>query len=269
MVSSINSTFVSPGIRQAQEGFDQAANKISSAKRINSAADDAAGLAIATRFSSKIAGFDQAARNSADGISLAQTASGDINSINDNLGRIRELSLQASNGALSDSDRQALNSEATLLRDEITRIAESSNFNGISLLSQQDGVDFQVGTETGQTVNVATADLLAKLEESGLAELDISTQAGAQAAVTSADEFQAETLSAATDFGASINRFDSVINQLEGSKINAEASRSRIEDTDLARQSSELVKNQIMLQTSIAVQGQANQQAELVLRLLS
>ncbi len=170
---------------------------------------------------------------------------------------------------MSDSDRQALNAEATLLRDEITRIAESSNFNGISLLSQQDGVDFQVGTESGQTVNVATTDLLTKLQESGLGDLDISTQAGAQAAVTSADDFQAETLSAATDFGASINRFDSVINQLEGSEINAEASRSRIQDADLARQSSELVKNQILLQTSIAVQGQANQQAELVLRLLS
>ena len=269
MVSSINSTFVSPGIRQAQEGFDQAANRISSAQRINSAADDAAGLAIATRFSSQISGFDQAARNSADGISLAQTASGDINSINDNLLRIRELSLQASNGALSDSDRQALNAEATLLRDEINRIAESSSFNGIPLLSQQEGVSFQVGADAGQTVNVPTADLLAKLQESGLDQLDISTQAGAQAAVTAADDFQTETLRAATDFGASINRFDSVVNQLETSEINAEASRSRIQDADLARQSSELVRNQILLQTSIAVQGQANQQAGLVLRLLS
>ncbi len=269
MVSSINTSFVSSGIRPAQEGFEQAARNISSGKRINSAADAAAGLAIATRFSSQVSGFDQAIRNSADGVSMAQTAGGALDSINDNLQRIRDLSLQASNGSLNDSDRQALNAEATQLRDEITRVVKTSSFNGTPLLSRDEPINFQVGAGAGEQVNVSTADLLAKLEESGLKNLNISTQAGAQTAITSTDDFQKETLAAASDFGASINRFDAITRQLETSKINAEDARSRIADADIAREASEMVKNKIKLQASIAVQGQANQQAEQVLRLLS
>ena len=269
MVSSINSSYISPGIRPAQEGFEQAARNISSGSRINSAADDAAGLAIATRFSSQVTGFDQAMRNSADGISMAQTASGGLESISENLLRIRELALQASNGALNDSDRKAINAEATQLRDEITRVIETTSFNGVPLLSRDEPIGFQVGAGAGEQVTVSTADLLAKLQESGLADLDLSSQAGAQAALTAADDFQQETLTVASEFGASINRFDSIIKQLDTSKINAEESRSRIADADIAREASEMVKNKIKLQASIAVQGHANQQAEQVLRLLS
>lgn len=268
-MTSINTSYSNPYLQQAQQGIEQATSRISSGRALQSAADDAAGLAIASGFQTNIGGFDQAARNTTEGISLAQTAGGALDSINSNLSRIRELAVQAGNGALNDTDRQAINTEAQQLRGQIQSVVDSSSFNGVPLLSREQSLSIQAGTASGDTIDINTADINQLFADSGFSSFDLSTQAGAEAALEGIDTAQAGTLQLSSDFGAVINRFESTVDSLGGSRIAAEASRSRIEDADLAKESSDLIKNQILSQASVAIQGQANQQATLALRLLS
>ncbi len=255
-------------IQQAQQGVATSAQRIASGLRINSAADDAAGLAISNRLTANTTAFSQSIRNASDGISLAQTASGSLSNVTDNIQRLRELSIQSANGILNDSDRKAIAAEANQLGAEIARVIENSSFNNVPLLSNSGGISIQVGGESDDNINIQTADLQQKLSDLGFANLNLGSAEGAQNALGVLDELQGSVDSAAIEFGASINRFESTINTLSNSRVNAEASRSRIQDADIARESSELARFQVMKDVAIALQVQANNNNASVLNLL-
>jgi len=242
--------------------------RLSSGLRINSAKDDAAGLAISQRFTSQIRGMDQAARNANDGISLAQTAEGALGSIGDNLQRIRELAVQSRNATNSDTDRTALNAESTQLLAEIQRVATSTNFNGVALL---DGTfanqTFQVGANATDTIAV-TAIANAQTASLGVDGVDLTTADGAAAALASLDTALTTVNSARADLGAIQNRFSSVVSNLSINSENLSAARSRIQDADFAKESAALTRNQILQQAGTAMLAQANQSSSNVLSLI-
>ena len=271
MVQSINNNGLSLGILQglnkAQNKQETALERISSGKQVNSAADNAAGLAIIERFAAQIDGFGQAIRNTSDGISFAQVAESSLSSISDDLQRIRELSIQSANGSLSDTDRSNLQSEVGQLQDEISRRLEQSNFNGVNLFTNDAEISFQVGANANETIELTTEDLTAQFDD--IAAIDISTQAGAQNALADIDSALQTLSDQRVDFGAVANRFESTIDNLQNNRINTADARSRIEDADIAREISESIAGGIQQQAGIAAQAQANTSAELVLRLLA
>ncbi|MGB5278443.1 MAG: flagellin [Gammaproteobacteria bacterium] len=245
--------------------------RLSSGLRINSAKDDAAGLYSVERMTADIRGLNQAARNAADGISLAQTAEAALGQIGDNLQRIRELTVQASNGTVE--DRTGIQTEVDLLSEEILRIADAASFNGVQLLDGSAAADleFQVGQDGTDQIAIAFADL------------DISTinaygGTGAFGVGTTADLAQAELANIDSDiddvsalratFGATQNRFESVISSVQSYAENVSASRSRIQDADFAAETANLTKVQIMQQAGVAMLAQANAVPQNVLSLL-
>jgi len=259
--------------------------RLSSGLRINSAKDDAAGLAIANRMTTQIRGMTVAARNANDGISLAQTAEGALGEITNNLQRIRELAVQSANATNSDSDRAALDAEVQQLKSEIGRVAEHTSFNGTKLL---DGTftkkTFQIGADAGQTIDIAQV-FNAKLESFGGAAAD-PAKPGAFADAVNLKETSVKTADAATktlkdidaalnsvnaaraDLGAVQNRFTSVVANLNSNMENLTASRSRILDTDYAQETSELTRTQILQQAGTAMLAQAKSMPQSVLSLL-
>lgn len=269
MAIGINSSTVNPSIRSSQAGLDQSLERISSGSRINSAADDAAGLAISTGLRSDINGFNQSIRNASDGISLAQTAEGAYSSITTNLQRIRELSLQASNGTLNDSDRSAIDNEAQLLKEEVNRIAETSNFNGKPLLAENQTLSLQVGSEAGEQIDVEIPSFLEQLESSGFNNLDLSSAESASATLNVIDDVQDSVNNNSSQLGAVINRLESTTDQLQNSRINTTEANSRIADSDIAKEAAEKVRNEIRLSASIIAQTNQNQRGEYILQLLS
>jgi len=261
--------------------------RLSSGLRINSAKDDAAGLAISERFSTQIRGLEVAARNANDGISLAQTAEGALTEIGNNLQRIRELAVQSRNATNSDSDRKALDAEVQQLKAEIDRVATHTDFNGTKLL---DGsftkAAFQVGANQGQTIEVE-AIINAKVDElikDANANSGAGGAGGAYAATASAKGVasaeDADSMIVAMDnalnavnksrseLGAIQNRFSSVVANLNSTSENLSASRSRIRDTDYARETSELTRTQILQQAGTAMLAQAKSMPQSVLSLL-
>jgi len=268
-VTSISNISNANIINNSLERIQESNQRLSSGLRINSASDDAAGLAISTSFSTRVDAFDQSARNANDGISLAQTADGSLSSITENFQRLRELTVQAANGTLNDSDRQALNTEAKQLTAEINRISETANFNGKKLLSEDSELGLQVGPDAGDVINVGTDNLQQKLQELGLDDIDLSSQSGAQAALGKIDESLAEVNVQRSEFGALNNRLSSTVSNLQQSSIDSEQARSRIADADFAKEVAEQVRNEILLKSGIAVQTQANQRSDLVLQLLT
>ena len=279
MALNINNSFITNIITRTQDNFTRVAEKIGSGLRINHASDDAAGFAISERFTTQLSGFSQAARNTNDAISLAQVAGADLNSVSENVQRIRELALQAANGTLNDSDREAINTEARQLREQVNDVIQRSNFNGKFILSNngapdngaptQHSIGIQVGSNEGDQVELNIPDLEKSIDDSKFNSVDLSTAQGAKEALSAIDQFENDVLTAASDFGALTNRFRSTVEQLGSSEVTAQASRSRIRDADFARETSELVRLQIQQEVGIAVQTQANQQGALVLRLLS
>jgi len=348
--------------------------RLSSGLRINSAKDDAAGLAISQRFTTQIRGMDQAARNANDGISLAQTAEGAMGEIGNNLQRIRELAVQSRNATNSATDRAALNAEAQQLKAEIDRVSTQTNFNGVKLLDGSFANQvFQVGANQGETITVSsivdassanlgtfdrasvtgaaataftavtagdltvngvsvgaiaadtsateraagvrdainsvsdqtgvyavndtattvtlvsttqdiavahagasstaattglTAATTTRTSNTGFAALDISTTAGADAAMQSMDAALSAINTARANMGAVQNRFSSVVANLSATSENLSAARSRIQDADFAKESAQLTRNQILQQAGTAMLAQANQAPQGVLSLL-
>ena len=245
--------------------------RLSSGMRINSAKDDAAGLYTVERMTADIRGLNQAARNAADGISLAQTAEAALGQIGDNLQRIRELAVQASNGTVE--DRSGLQAEVDLLAEEITRIVDNVSFNGVQLLdgTQATDLEFQVGQDATDQISIASADLdVSAINAYGtLGGFDVSTDANAaQAELTNIDA-DIDTVSALrATFGATQNRFEAVIASVQSYAENITASRSRIQDADFAAETANLTKVQIMQQAGIAMLAQANAAPQNVLSLL-
>jgi len=241
--------------------------RIGSGSRINSAADDAAGLSISTRFNASISGDQQAIRNSNDAISLVQTAEGGVSSVKDDLLRIRELSVQSANGTLSDTDRQGLQAEVDQLVENISNTIQTSNFNGQSLLNNNSDLQFQIGGDASDQLVVERNNLQQSLEDLGLNDIDISTQAGAVSASDRADDALYVTNETAANLGANQNRLESSINNLSTSVINESAANSRVADADLAKEISDLAAKLVKEQAQTSVRSLSNDNMKLVLRL--
>ncbi|WP_300086754.1 flagellin domain-containing protein [uncultured Nitrosomonas sp.] len=257
-------------LNSSQSALSTSLSRLSSGLRINSAKDDAAGLAISERMTSQIRGMNQAARNANDGISLAQTAEGALVEIGNNLQRIRELAVQSANATNSENDREALQKEVTQLIDEIQRVGEQTSFNDTKLLNGDfQGQIFQVGANEGETIDFTDiADVTASgLEVDGV---DIQGTDGTAAAsvITTIDEALKIVNSTRADLGAIQNRFSSAIANLQTSAENLSASRSRIQDADFAAETAAMTRAQILQQAGVAMLSQANALPNNVLSLL-
>jgi flagellin len=241
--------------------------RLSSGLRVNSAADDAAGLQIGSRLESQMKGLDQAARNANDGISIAQTAEGALEETTSMMQRMRVLAIQSANGSNSADDRAALQKEFSQLNEEITRVADTTTFGGVNVLDGTYSADFQVGADASQTIAVSIS---VAMDATGLSTggLDISTATGAQAAITGLDNSLKAVNDVRADLGAKQNRFSSTIRNLTNVSENVAASRSRIMDADFAKESASLARNQVLQQASSSMLAQANQQPQIALSLL-
>ena len=266
MASTINTNIASINAQRnlsvSQMSLATSIQRLSSGLRVNSAKDDAAGLAIAERMNSQIKGFNVAIRNANDGVSLAQTAEGALATVTDSLQRMRELSVQSANGSNSASDRVALDTEYQALSAEITRIAGSTKFNGLAILDTDAGAQvFQVGANVGDTLTITTS---AVITVAG----DITSGANANPAIAAVDaKITAVTTDRAT-YGASQSRFGYAISNLQIASENQSASKSRILDADFAIETSNLARGQILSQAGTAMVAQANAIPNSVLSLL-
>ncbi len=248
--------------------------RLSSGLRINSAKDDAAGLAVATGLESLTRGNDVAIRNANDGISVGQTAEGALGQITSNLQRMREIAVQSSNSSITDTQRGNLQKEVNQLTQEISRTVQTTNFNGQALLSAASTLTFQVGA-SGQSDNQVTFDTAALTAIAGYAAdltatgtVDISTSAGASAALSALDEAITQVTTQRATFGAVQNRFQAVVANLSNYNENLTAARSRIMDTDFASETANLTRNQILQQAGTAILAQANALPQSALSLL-
>ncbi len=260
-------------LNKSQGAMGNAIQRLSSGLRINSAKDDAAGLAVAEGITSKIRGLDVAARNSNDGISLAQTAESALGQITNNLQRIRELAVQSSNGTLGDTERGYLQTEVDELTSEVKRIVDDTEFNGNKLFAGSSTVDIQVGANSGEKISITTSDLTTLNAYSGT--ISISSQSDAEAVLDTAsgsstgmDADIGSVINARSQMGAVQNRFESVISNINSYKEGLQAARSRIMDTDYAETTAELARTQVLQQAGVAMVAQANQLPQGVLRLL-
>ena len=239
--------------------------RLSTGKRINSAKDDAAGLAIASNFTSQIRGQTQAIRNANDGIALSQTADGALGEVTNILQRIRELAVQSASGTYSNADRTNLQAEVTQLQGQLTDIQTKTNFNGVPLLNTAAAaIDIQTSSSSGDivTLNFGGLDLTAVLAS------DLSSAAGANTALGDLDTAIAAVNTTRATLGAGQSRLQSVVNNLTTSVANLTDARSRIEDVDFSTETTELAKAQILAQASTALLAQANQSQQGVLKLL-
>jgi flagellin len=265
-VSSLNAT---RQLFTSNNNLSTAFERLSSGFRINTAKDDAAGLQISNRLTTQILGLDQAVRNANDGISLAQTIEGALAETTSALQRIRVLAVQSQNGINSSSDRVALQKEVTALKDEMSRIASTSQFGGVNVLDGAFSSAFLVGANAGQTISV-NVERTGGFGASGLnvADTSVLTEAQASAAMTAVTEAISIIDAQRADLGAIQNRFQSTIRNLSNISENVSAARSRIRDTDFAVETAELTRWQIIQQASITVLGQANQRPQAALQLL-
>ncbi|RVU34557.1 flagellin FliC [Rheinheimera riviphila] len=252
------------------KSLDTSFQRLSSGFRINSAADDAAGLQISNRLTSQVQGLDQAIRNANDGISLAQTAEGAMDEITTALQRIRVLAVQSQNGINSSSDRVALQKEVSALKTEISRISTTTQFGGVKLLDGKYSSTFLVGANAGQTISINLSRTGGGFGASGLKinSLSISSVAGASAALASIDSAIKTIDSTRADLGAIQNRFQSTVRNLSNIVENVSSARSRIRDTDFAKETAELTRSQILQQASTTILSQANQRPQSALSLL-
>ena len=252
--------------------------KLSTGQRINTAGDDAAGLAISERMKSQIRSLSQAERNSNDGISLLQTAEGAMNENSGILIRMRELSMQSANGTLGSSERGALQTEFTQLTDEIDRISKVTEFNGQKLMDGTTAaVEFQVGIGNDANDRIK-ADMVGMSKEAygknatdaglDLTTLDITTAAGAQSALETIDKAIASTSSSRAQLGATQNRLQVTVSNLQSANNNLSSANSRIRDVDVAEESAAMTRNNILSQAGMAVLSQANQLPQQALSLL-
>lgn len=249
--------------------LDTAFKRLSSGFRINSAADDAAGLQISNRLTSQINGLDQAARNANDGISLAQVAEGAMEEITNSLQRIRTLAIQSQNGINSSADRAALQKEVTQLKLEMSRIASTTQFGTQNLLAGGFSAVFLVGANAGQNINVTLSRAGGYGSSAlGLSTLSVSTVGNASAALALIDSAIGIIDGTRADLGAIQNRFQATIRNLTNISENVSGARSRIRDTDFAKETAELTRTQILQQTSTTVLAQANQRPQAALSLL-
>lgn len=240
-----------------QGQMSKSLEKLSSGFRINRAADDAAGLAISEGLRSQIGGLKVGVRNAQDGISVAQTAEGALTEVHSMLQRMNDLSVQYANGTQNTDSQAALTAEFDALQSEITRITDNASFNGVSLFGVAAPLEFQVGSDAADTIEISTTALAAV----NTAAAVITDSATVQTAITAISAQRAE-------LGAVQNRFEHTINSVNVAIENLSASESRIRDTDMAQEMVSFTRSQILSQAGTAMLAQANQAPQSVLRLL-
>ncbi len=241
-------------VRQQQETVNE---RLVSGQRINKAADDAAGLAIAMKMAAELAGGEQGYRNLNDAVSMAQTADGALGNVSDSLQRMRELSVQASSPLLNPSDRGALQSEVSQLQAQLGETLNQAGFNGVNPLAQSGTLAFQLGG-ANQSVEMRTFDAAGELGKQGTNTIDIGSEAGANSAIAILDSAMAYVSDVRGEFGATLNRFDSAARHLQGSNNNLAESKSRIMDADYARESTEQARTMILANVGNAMLVQGN-----------
>lgn len=252
--------------------LDKSLERLASGSRINKAGDDAAGLAISENLRAQIRGIRQARRNAQDGISLIQVSEGGLNEVSNILIRLRELSIQAASDTIGDTERQFADREFQSLKQEVDRIANVTQFNGTPLLNGKAGIfEIQVGVQNNPILdrvvyNGERSD--ASLDSLKLSGESVATKQGAQLSLSVIDEALIRVNSIRADLGAMQNRLQSTINNLMISDENLSSANSRIRDTDMAEEVSEMTKQNILMQSVIAVLGTANQTSQSALKLL-
>ena len=244
--------------------------RLSTGLRISTAADDAAGLAISERLRSQVRSLEQAKRNANDGISFVQTAEGALNEVSSILTRLRELAIQSSNGSVSNQDKETLDEEFQSLVSEVNRIGRSTEFNGIKLLDGSSStVSFQVGFGTTSGIDTLSVSLSAALSTTlALNSLDIGSGGATTTAISNIDAAINTISSLRGSLGAVQNRLGSTINNLAVQVENLSAAESRIRDVDVAYETAQLTRNNILQSASISVLSQANSQPQSALQLL-
>jgi flagellin len=274
--TNVSSLTAQRNLSSSQASLAQSMQRLSSGLRINSAKDDAAGLAIAERMNAQVRGMNVAIRNANDGISLSQTAEGALSKVGDSLQRMRELAVQARNATNSSSDKDSLNKEFSELQSEITRVLGGTSFNGKKILGA-DGttMTFQIGanTTTDDTVSITTEDMTANTDITAVTGsttvIDSSATSGDIATVIDNIDTAIDTINdERASFGASQSRFDAIISNLQSSVEAQTAARSRIMDADFASETANMSRAQILQQAGTAMVAQANQLPQNVLSLL-
>ena len=286
--TNVAATITANALTKNERAMSQAMERLSTGQRINSAGDDAAGLAISSRMTTYLTGLDMAVRNATDAISMIQTADGALIEMTNMLQRMRELAVQASSGTYSATDRDALNVEFEALTAAVEDIADDTQWNGVSLLNGASAFSFHVGANASQTISLTIADF--ETEESSMTSgifealadattnndnsgddldsLDVDTVSNAGTALTYITTALGRIESHRATLGATINRLEYAADNLANVSQNTLASRSRVLDADYASETTELAKTQIIQQAATAMLSQANQQAQSVLALL-
>ena len=281
--TNVNASVAQNALVRNERSMNQAMERLSTGQRINAAKDDAAGLAIASRMTSQIRGLEVGIRNANDAISMINTADGALIEVTNMLQRMRELALQASNGTTTSTDRNYLSAEYANLLTEIDRIAENTQWNGKTILNHGTSASstfaYQVGANGGQTIAVNFGDMrnngggvFASLATGSHATLVATTTAsavtGGASAVSLVDTAITAVNTQRATYGAAVNQLTYAVDNLSNVKVNSEAARSRILDTDYAQETSELARTQIIQQAGTAMLAQANQLPQTVLSLL-
>jgi flagellin len=270
--TNVAATLTANALSRNDRAATQAMERLSTGLKINSAADDAAGMAMSNTMTAQVKGLNMAVKNANDAISMIQTADGASIEIGDMLQRMRELAVQANNGTLTDADRTQLNLEYQELETEITRVGAQTEWNGTALIDDSAGtsgvVTYQIG-DTAQTMTVDFGDLQAGGDLGLNTSTDtIATATGAAAAITSLDTAIVALNTQRATYGAAINRLEHTVDNLSNVSMNTQAALSRIQDADYAAESTALAQTQIIAQAGTAMLAQANQQAQTVLALL-
>ena len=278
--TNVSATLTSNALAKNDRAMSQSMERLSTGQRINSASDDAAGLAIASKMTSQIRGLDQAVRNGNDAISMVQTADGALVEVSNMLQRMRELAVQSASDTNTSTDRTALNTEFTALTAQIEATMVNTQWNGQDLLDgDSSSLSFQVGANASQTITVTTlADMqtagtafstLANTStETSLATLVVTDGTKAANSIKGIDSALAVVNTKRAELGSTVNRLEYAVDNLANVSQNASASRSRVQDANYATESTELARTQIIQQAGTAMLAQANQQSQSVLALL-
>jgi len=251
---------------RSTDALNGSLERLSSGLRINRAADDAAGLAIAEGFNSMVRGTQVAQRNSQDGVSLVQTAEGALSETTNILQRMRELSVQAANGTQSDSNRASIQGEVKQLLEQIDDIATDTEFNGIRVLSSAQTITLQAGAKVGQTLTLTVTG--AKTSDLGVSNVMVSSMAGAVSAISIIDNAIKSVATLRSNLGAYQNRLEFTINTLAIQEENSASSESAIRDANMATETIAFTRNQILVSAGTSVLSQANLVPQTALQLL-
>lgn len=268
--TNVGSLFAQSNLDNANVKLGKSLSRLSSGLRVQSAADDAAGLAISEDFKAKIRGLHQAKRNANDGVSLSQVADGSLKEVSGLLNRMRELAVQSRNGTVNEDQRTYLNNEFQQLRDEMDRIVATTEFNGIQLLdgSQSGGIEFQVGTSTSTNDRLTLSIASSNASALGIGTSVISSTTGADAAITALDSAIQGISTRRAGIGAMQNRLQVTMSNIDSYATNLSAANSRIVDVDVASETAEMTKNNILVQAGASMLAQANSAPQIALSLI-